>query len=231
MIWECGLFNASGGLAAALFLSGLVGGFTHCAGMCGPFVLAQTGSLHRLSSVALLPYHAGRMTTYVALAVLTNTVINLAFAASPLKALVAAPMLALAGVIFLATAFPRLGVVFPWAARLRISLPYNWISAGAGNLMRDPGLLKRYLLGVLLGFMPCGLVLSALLAAGTADNAGQATLAMAAFTLGTMPALMLTAFGGNVFKAAFPRISDYAVRGLMAFNGVWLIAMAAFLLR
>ncbi len=231
MIWDCSLFNASGGLIAALFLSGLVGGFTHCAGMCGPFVLAQTGALHRLSSVALLPYHAGRMTTYVALAVLTNTVVNLAFAASPLKTLIAAPMLTLAGVIFLITAFPRLGVLFPWAARLRISLPYKWVSAGTGSLLRDPGLLKRYSLGVLLGFMPCGLVLSALLAAGTAENAGHAALAMAAFTLGTVPALVMTAFGGNVFKAAFPRFSGYAIRGLMAFNGVWLIAMAAFLLR
>ena len=31
-------------VAAALFLAGLAGGVTHCAGMCAPFVLAQAGA-------------------------------------------------------------------------------------------------------------------------------------------------------------------------------------------
>ncbi|MBL8834241.1 MAG: sulfite exporter TauE/SafE family protein, partial [Rhodospirillales bacterium] len=30
------------GLAFAMLLAGLAGGFAHCAGMCGPFVVAQT---------------------------------------------------------------------------------------------------------------------------------------------------------------------------------------------
>lgn len=232
MIGECGAYiSGAGGLTGSLFLAGLVGGFSHCAGMCGPFVIAQTGHLQKTSSFSLIPYHLGRMTTYVAMAALANTVINLAFVASPLKALIAAPMLALAGVIFLVTGFPRLGLLFPWAGQLRISLPYKWISTGGARLMRNPGTIKRYLLGVLLGFMPCGLVLSALLAAATAGNVLYAAMAMSAFTMGTVPALMLTAFGGNAFRAFFPRFSNYAFRGLIAFNGVWLIVMAGFLLR
>ncbi|MCC7305120.1 MAG: sulfite exporter TauE/SafE family protein [Alphaproteobacteria bacterium] len=219
------------GLPAGLFMAGLVGGFTHCAGMCGPFVIAQTGSLQKTSSLALLPYHAGRMTTYVLLAVLMSTVLNLAFAASPLRMFIAAPMLALAGVIFLATAFPRLESLFPWAGKIRISLPYRWIEAGSAQLIKSPGGLKRYALGVLLGFMPCGLVLSALLAAATAENALYAAMAMAAFALGTVPALMLTAWAGGALGSLFPRFSVYAFRSLMAFNGLWLIAMAGFLLR
>ena len=211
-------------------MAGLVGGFTHCAGMCGPFVIAQAGSLGKISSSLLLPYHLGRMTTYVGLATLTNTVINLAFAVSPLKAMIASPMLALAGVIFLVNAFPQLNQVFPWVSKVRISLPYGLISASSKNLLRNPGMVKRYALGVLLGFMPCGLVLAALLAAATANHAWQAALAMAAFSVGTIPALALTAAGGNIFKSMFPRISEYAFKGIMAFNGVWLIAMAGFLL-
>ena len=178
-------------------MAGLVGGFTHCAGMCGPFVIAQAGSLGKISSSLLLPYHLGRMTTYVGLATLTNTVINLAFAVSPLKAMIASPMLALAGVIFLVNAFPQLNQVFPWVSKVRISLPYGLISASSKNLLRNPGMVKRYALGVLLGFIP---------------------------------ALALTAAGGNIFKSMFPRISEYAFKGIMAFNGVWLIAMAGFLL-
>ena len=68
-----------GGLLASLFLAGLVGSATHCVGMCGPFVLAQTVArleerpasdmreIHRLSGAALVPYHLGRATTYAGL--------------------------------------------------------------------------------------------------------------------------------------------------------------------
>lgn len=231
MLEVCSPFlTTAGGLTGSLFLAGLAGGITHCAGMCGPFVLAQTGSVSKLSSAMLLPYHAGRMTTYVALAVLTNTVLNLAFAASPLKAVIAAPMLMLAGVTFLVSAFPKLTAIFPWAGNLGIRLPSDWISRGSKSLLINPGALKRYTLGVLLGFMPCGLVLSALLAAATADHAWQAGLAMAAFALGTVPALVIVATGGNALKTFFPRTSSYVFRGVMAFNGIGLMIMAGFLL-
>lgn len=231
MLGVCSPFlTTMSGLTGALFLAGLVGGITHCAGMCGPFVLAQTGSVSKLSFTMLLPYHAGRITTYVALAVLTNTVLNLAFAASPLKAVIAAPMLLLAGVIFLVSAFPGLSALFPWARSFGISLPSGWIARGSKNLLINPGVLKRYTLGVLLGFMPCGLVLSALLAAATADHAWQAGLAMTAFALGTVPALVIVAAGGNSLKTLFPRVSSYVFRGVMAFNGIWLMIMAGLLL-
>ena len=67
------------GIVGALLIAGLAGGAAHCAGMCGPFVLAQTagrlaavpvekfGRLTRLGGALLLPYHAGRMVTYAGL--------------------------------------------------------------------------------------------------------------------------------------------------------------------
>ena len=66
-------------LYGALFLAGLVGSLTHCAGMCGPFVLTQVGAgletvpaakmteWTRLRGALLIPYHLGRFTTYVLL--------------------------------------------------------------------------------------------------------------------------------------------------------------------
>src|SRR5260221_9549986 len=83
----CGaLVAAHGGLLASLSLAGLMGSPSHCAGMCGPFVLAQAGSrlcrlpagpggeLRRLAGGLLLPYHLGRSTTYVGLRVPPATV-------------------------------------------------------------------------------------------------------------------------------------------------------------
>ena len=219
----------SHGLVISLFLAGLVGGFGHCVGMCAPFVLAQTETaptIRKLGSSLLLPYHLGRMTTYVALAVLVSSVINLAFVFSDLKVLITAPMLVLAGVIFLVSAFPRLSALFPWAANIQLAAPYKFISRFSSKLMNNKNILGRYTLGVLLGFMPCGLVLSALLASATADSTLQAALAMGAFTLGTIPALVLVALGGNVLKYQYPKAFQHVSQGAMVISGLWLFVLA-----
>jgi len=66
-------------VAIPMFVAGLAGGFTHCAGMCGPFVFAQVasrlshididafGTMARVRVAATLPYHLGRLTTYTVL--------------------------------------------------------------------------------------------------------------------------------------------------------------------
>ena len=219
----------SHGLIISLFLAGLVGGFTHCAGMCSPFVLAQMNDapqMKRLSAPLLLPYHLGRMTTYVALAVLVHSIINMAFIFSGTKALIAAPILVLAGVIFLISAFPQLSALFPWAAGIQVAAPYKFVHRFSSDLIRDPGVLKRYGLGVLLGFMPCGLVASALLAAATASSAPQAALMMTAFTFGTMPALILVAFGAQGLKYKYPNFMRRFSQGAMIMSSFWLFALA-----
>src|SRR5581483_9045899 len=66
-------------LLPGLLLAGLAGSAMHCAPMCGPFVLGQVSDRlaripaarlcegSRLHAALLLPYHAGRLTTYAAL--------------------------------------------------------------------------------------------------------------------------------------------------------------------
>ena len=221
--------NFTHGLGISLFLAGLVGGVTHCAGMCGPFVLAQTGqeqNIGRLRDALLLPYHAGRMTTYVVMAGVLGSVVNLAFMFSDLKVLIAAPMLMLAAVIFLVSAFPQFTALFPWVTRFKVSAPYAFISQISSKLMHDPGVFKRYGLGVLLGFMPCGLVISAVLAAATAPSALEAGAAMAAFALGTVPALVGVGLGGQALKARYPQASRRVSQGAMVISGLWLFALA-----
>lgn len=219
----------SHGLMISLFLAGLVGGATHCAGMCGPFVLAQIGdtsSIQKLSGSLLIPYHLGRMVTYVGLAILVSSIVNLAFVFSNLKSLIAAPILALAATIFLISAFPKMLNIFPWAAHIRISAPYSLIERFTSKLMRNPGIIKRFGLGVMLGFMPCGLVASALLAASTAPTVTEAALAMSIFTIGTIPALILVAFGGGALKYKYPKASMRISQGAMVISSFWLMAIA-----
>ena len=219
------------GLMASLFTAGALGGFTHCAGMCGPFVMAQVRSpatgekimtLQRLRHAALLPYHLGRMTTYVALAALFNTVFQTAIIASPLKDWLAAVLLFLAALLFLMTVFPAVGIALPWLARIRLPIPLNLVTRLSAMMANG----HHYLLGVMLGFIPCGLVMAALFATSAAPNPSIAALSMAAFALGTIPALFLVGLGGASFKAKWPRAGHILTKGAMIFSSLTLISLA-----
>ena len=226
-------FTTSYGLPVSLFLAGLVGGFTHCAGMCSPFVLAQVKdgvSLNRLRDGLLIPYHLGRMVTYVTLAILLGSVVNLAFLFSDARVLITAPLLMLAGVLFLVSAFPALGQVFPWAVKFQSVRPFAFIMELAGRFMGSTRIVHRFFLGVILGFMPCGLVVSALMAASTAATPLAAGAAMAAFALGTIPALVLVGFGGTILKHKYPKLSRRFSQGAMALSAFWLFALAGFVI-
>ena len=213
---------------------GLWGGFTHCSAMCGPFVLAQTGeggrsgggALQKLSRFSLLPYHLGRATTYVALAVLFSAVLNLAFLFLPIRLYVVVPMLLLAAVVFLVAAFPRLSALFPWAVNLHLPAAFAPASRRINAMMSSEKATSRYVLGVMLGFMPCGMLLAALMAAASLDSPWKAGAAMIAFTAGTVPALFLVAAGGHTLRRLYPAGFIRARQFFLVLSALWLCVLA-----
>lgn len=225
------------GLPFSLFLAGLYGGFSHCALMCSPFVVAQVNNratekniLQKIKSNMLLPYHFGRMTTYVVLAIVVSSIINLAFVHSELKTIISAPLLASAGLIFIVSAFPSLNAAFPWVSKIKAGVPYRYLKRLISRASTMHGHAGRYILGVLLGFMPCGLVVSALMASATAPNVLGSALAMASFTVGTMPALFIVALGGQAFTHRFPKLRIGLARGGMIVSGIWLFTLAGMMI-
>ena len=180
----------------------------------------------KLAGGALFSYHLGRMTTYVLMAVTFNALLNLAFLYQPIKVYVVVPMLMTAAVIFLVNAFPKMIAVFPWAGSIRVSIPGRWFFKGVGGLSKNPGTVKRYFLGVLLGFIPCGLVISALMASATADLPIQAAFAMSMFAFGTMVPLVLLAWSGGALFKRYPIAGEKIRQGAMVFSAVWLCVIA-----
>lgn len=230
-------FSSQYGLITTLLLGGLAGGFTHCVGMCAPFVLAQgepeyqnRGVLARLSGALLIPYHLGRMSTYVLLGFLFYSVLNLAILFSDMRVILTAPILMMAGTLFLISMFPALSKVFPWMARLQFYAPIHLISRYSGYFLNNPGFIQRYLLGVILGFMPCGLVLAAIMASSTASSAAQAVLAMSAFSIGTMPALFLVSLGRRGIRLKFPKAEELLRQLSMMISALWLFALAGWMM-
>ncbi|QQG35772.1 MAG: sulfite exporter TauE/SafE family protein [Micavibrio aeruginosavorus] len=204
--------SAQAGLFSSLLLAGLAGGFTHCIPMCGPFVLAQhtdfkneKSPIRRLSGTALLPYHLGRTTTYVILAILFSSLLNAALLFSPLKSLAAAILLLCAALIFMVNIIPALGQNFPYLAYIRLPIPQTALARLAAPFTSGQTLAHQYILGLLLGFMPCGLVIAALMTAIAIQSPLLSGLAMVFFGLGTIPALALASTGVRMIGHRWPQ--------------------------
>ncbi len=218
------------GIIASLFIAGLFGSFTHCAGMCGPFVLSQTKDLNRVSGSALLPYHAGRITTYIFLGIVFYSFLNLALLFMPVHKVVVAPILLLAGLIFFVNAFPgHLGRIFPWI--MRIHLPgtgrlQNILSAVTSLSRHLPAVLKQFLMGIMLGFMPCGLVIAALMATSVAPSVWHAISGLIAFGIGTSTSLIIISMGGHSLKYKYQGIMRRLTQVAMIWSGLWLSFIA-----
>lgn len=210
-VHQCSVsFQGDGSLMASLFAAGLVGGASHCAGMCGPFVLSQVAARlegtpasrmsewHRLVGAAVLPYHLGRATTYAALggigAMLTGSLIE----AGGLH-WVSAGLLLFAALFMLGMAVPSLKRLWSGAAG---GSGEGWWSRHVGGLARplfaNPTGARGYLLGLLLGFIPCGLLYGALAAASATGSVATGLFGMLAFAAGTLPSLLAVGLVGHL---------------------------------
>jgi sulfite exporter TauE/SafE len=218
------------GLPLSLFIAGLAGSLAHCVGMCGPFVLSQVvsdagglagrsyGEWRRLTGAALAPYHLGRLTTYTGLGALAGATTSL-FAASTGFAWLSGALLALAACLMILQALGlSLGVVSPLGAVVsRLAAPF---CSGRG-----PG--ARYALGLMLGLLPCGLLYGALAAAGGTGSAAGGALAMGAFAVGTMPALVAVGWVGLVLRRQLSGVIAWLATPLLMINAVLLLVLAA----
>lgn len=219
----------AGSLPASLFFAGLAGSLVHCVGMCGPFVLGQIvsgaegervayGEWRRLAGAALAPYHLGRLTTYTALGALAGSVTSI-FVSTAAFAWLSAGLLTLAALLMLAQAIGlATGIESPWSAALaRIG----------GPLTTARGPVARYALGVLLGFLPCGLLYGALAGAAGSGSPATGASAMAAFTLGTMPALIAVGWGGLIARRQLRRAGRWIAAPLLLANAIVMLALAS----
>ena len=221
--------SGSAGLPLALFLAGLAGSLVHCAGMCGPFVLSQVmsdaasthdrryGEWQRLAGAALVPYHLGRLTTYTLLGALAGAA-TMVVASTELFGWLSALLLVLAAGLLLAQAF---GLV------LGAGTPSTRIVARlAAGFSASTSPLARYGLGVVLGFLPCGLVYAALAAAAGTASPLEGAFALSAFAFGTMPALVLIGWGGLIARRRLRSAARWIGAPLLTGNALVLLALA-----
>ena len=182
-------------LGAAL-LTGFLGS-AHCVGMCsgisGLFaVQAEIASLRSRLAMALT-YNLGRITSYAVLGMIVAMLGSSVIATTPA---LAGPVRLIGGLIIVIIG---LQVAFGWRFLQPIermgSVLWARLAPAAQRLLPVTNLPRALGLGLLWGWLPCGLVYSVLLLAATSQRMTDGAFVMLAFGFGTMPAMLLTGMG------------------------------------
>jgi sulfite exporter TauE/SafE len=173
------------------FLLGLVGSL-HCAGMCGPLALAlpRTGSNSVAFGFGRLCYNLGRISAYSLLGIIFGLI---------------GQTVALAGFQRWASLVAGMAILLALvpASRRGFSLPVlngvGFLKGGFASLLRQRTFPALYLLGLLNGFLPCGLVYVACAASVALGSVVSGVLYMVVFGLGTVPLMLgIGLIGGNL---------------------------------
>ena len=198
-------------LLSAVIL-GLMGG-VHCIGMCGGIsaALGLSGGQH--SYRKLLAYNLGRISSYTMMGAIAGLASGL-----------------------LQEQWMLFGIIMRIAANLLLILMgfylanwwygLSWIERIGHHLWRRIQPLGRFLLpvehsaqalflGMLWGWLPCGLIYSALAWTSTAGSAQQSGILMLAFGIGTLPAMLTTGLFANQLRQHLQRKNVRVIAGLL----------------
>lgn len=221
--------GVSTGFEAALgtaFATGLLGGFGHCLGMCGPlvgsFALAAGPAGKRRALGGQLAYHAGRITTYALVGAAMGLAGSFLDVAGRLAGISRVSSV-LAGLVMIAMGLGALGVA-PVVKRLEARAAGK-VSGAARSLLDGGAAGRLYPLGLVLGLLPCGLSWSLFVGAAGTGHPVRGFLLALVFGAGTLPALLVAGAAAAALGAR--------ARGLLYRAGGLLVAIlgAAFVAR
>ncbi len=196
------------------FLIGLLGA-AHCFGMCGGISSLLTLGLapqNRRGATAiyyLLAYNGGRLSSYVAAGAIVGGLSGGLLQLSELHQMQRVLQLLAGGVMVLLGLY--IADLFRGISHLENLGGYLWryLKPLGQRFLPVTSWWSALFLGVIWGWLPCGLVYSALIATLGSGSSAQGAWLMLSFGLGTLPALL----GMGLFAAALGRyLQKRAVR-------------------
>ena len=217
-------------IIGAVFLTGLLGG-VHCAGMCGGIVAALAGQGARGTGAPWfmhLSYNTGRIVSYTAAGAAAGAAGGLPLLLDGILP-VQVTLYVLANVLLIAVGLYLAGIwnVVAKLEPIGVAIWRNVQPLTRRFLPADTP-AKALALGLLWGWLPCGLVYSILATALLSAHALSGAAIMFAFGLGTFPNLMAAGLlyqrFGTLARAKPMRV---AAGGLVLTFGVYGLAHAA----
>ena len=214
------------------FIIGLLGG-AHCIGMCGgimnalSFAIPEQQRNWRQVTPILLLYNLGRIFSYAVagaiVGVLGGWLQQTGSAAAPALRIFAGLMLIAMG-LYLAGWWRGLTYLEKLGGYL-----WKYLQPIGNRLMPVTKLSQATVLGMIWGWLPCGLVYSTLTWSATSSSWQQSSLIMLCFGLGTLPTLLLTGMFAHQVNVWIQKTTVRNIAALLVIGfGVWTIAWVAY---
>ena len=186
-------------IAVALGLG--ITGSLHCAGMCGPLLLSISMKKHDKGKIysQMFIHHFGRISAYAILGLIAGSM-GQALASGGLQQ----KLSILAGVLLLIILL--IPHFMKGKSHFSIFLKKKW-----GQLINKSGFKNSYMIGVVNGLLPCGLVYAALASSAATGSFLSGALFMTVFGLGTLPLLLLITFGGVKLNLSTRKLSSFVL--------------------
>ncbi|MBN2824372.1 MAG: sulfite exporter TauE/SafE family protein [Campylobacterales bacterium] len=178
-----------------IITTALLASVGHCIGMCGGIVIAYSSA--KLDSkdswarqhIAHLAYNFGRVSTYSVIGALFGLVGQVIAFTPTTKGV----LFLLTGVLMILAGLSLVGGL-KFLNSAEFSISHNrWYAQKFKSLIASKSLKSFYLLGVLNGMIPCGLVLSFAVFAASSASVVWGAVIMAIFGLATIPTMFTLA--------------------------------------
>ena len=201
------------------FIFGLISSF-HCIGMCGPIAMMlpvdRQNQLKKTTQI--LTYHLGRLTAYATIGLIFGL---------------------LGRGFFLAGVQQKISIFIGLAMILVVIIPentfskYNFskpiyrviskIKSSLGSHFKNKSYRSLFIIGLLNGFLPCGMVYVALFGAIAMQSASYGVLYMILFGLGTIPLMTSVVYLNSMIKMPFRNKIQKAIPYVAVVIGVLFI--------
>ncbi len=218
------------GVFAAL-AAGLLGS-AHCVGMCGGIAVSvgasgqnhSSGDLMRVTRV--LVFNLGRIGSYTLIGALVGGLGGWFGHTLNIPAWTGWLRIALGCMLLVIGAH----IAFNWSGPRRIEVAgaglWRVIAPQTRRLLPRRDIGSGFLLGMLWGWLPCGLVYTLLVTAAVSGDALSGAAIMAAFGLGTLPAMVLMGAMAAQLRRLAKQVMLRRIAGMAVMaGGIWTLAV------
>lgn len=198
---------------------GITGSF-HCVGMCGPIALAlPLNSTNVFTKIfGILFYNLGRILTYALIGMLFGFFGEGLKLAGALQAV----SITLGVVIILSVVLPEMLKKINYSSKYYLRLN-GWVKQKIGRRFSKKSNGSLFIIGLLNGMLPCGLVFFAVVSALAQGGVIEGVLFMIFFGVGTLPIMFLVPFFSDAISATVRKKMTKSIPYIMVLFGVLFI--------
>ncbi|KRD10006.1 hypothetical protein ASE21_09795 [Flavobacterium sp. Root901] len=201
------------------FILGLISSL-HCVGMCGPIaMMLPVDHQNEIKKVTqIITYHLGRLTAYSTIGLIFGLLGRGFF---------------LAGIQQKMSIFIGIAMILIVLIPEKVFAAYNFskpvykiisnIKSSLGKQFKKKSYKSLFTIGILNGFLPCGLVYAALFGAIAMQSAGFGVLYMLLYGLGTIPLMTIVVYIHSVLKLPFRNKIQKAIPYVAVIIGILFI--------